>query len=161
MAVVGLQFKHSVFVDRFLNITNKYSKAICSSEEVDCYLLDNNAFIIYSESHPQTGRFFGEYDNSLLQAMVTAKVYRRVHLYDYQAICLEVMTPKSLASILMTPLKHFGNIMLWLWSRVLTFYVNIWYNSWFSYSLADYDNEDYGDYANEYESNINITLHYN
>ncbi|CAG2161553.1 unnamed protein product [Oppiella nova] len=95
VAVVGLQIKHSVFVERFINITNKYSKVICSAEEVDCYLLDNNGFVIYSEVFANTGKFFGEVDNSLMEAMVAKNVYRKVHMFDYQAICLKIMTPQS------------------------------------------------------------------
>ena len=149
--MVGLQFKHSVFVERFLNFTTKHSKVICSAEQIDCYLLDNNAFIIYSEVHSQTGRFFGEFDNSLLQEMVNAKVYRKVHLYDYQAICLRVNTSQSRSSILLSPLKNIKTIVLWFWTRLFSLYVNIWYNSWFTYANGDYDNGEY-EYENEFES---------
>ncbi|CAG2100560.1 unnamed protein product [Medioppia subpectinata] len=148
VAVVGLQFKHSVFVERFINITTKYSKVICSAEEVDCYLLDNNGFIIYSENFVDTGKFFGEVDNSLMEAMVAKNVYRSVHFYDYQAICIKIMTPQSHGSILMTPMKHFKTLMFWMWSRIMSLYISIAYNSWVVSSQSDY--QEYDDYNSEY-----------
>jgi voltage-dependent calcium channel alpha-2/delta-3 len=143
--VVGLQFKHSVFAERFFNITNKYSKTICSSEVIDCFLLDNNAFVIVSENFNHTGRFFGEIDNLLLQAMVTANVYRKVHMYDYQAICLDIITTSGPASMLFTPITHLKSIIGWVWTKIFMFYVHLLYNMWSidasEYVTYDYDSE--------------------
>lgn len=130
-------------------MSSKYAKDLCTSGLNDCYLLDNNAFIIYSKENSQTGRFFGEVDNSLLQAMVGLNIYRKVHMYDYQAICLDIEPHRSLASILATPLHHMKSIIFWFWTRVFTLYINIWYNSWLSDASGDYDGPDYGDYDYE------------
>ena len=147
VAVVGLQFKHSVFIERFLNLTTKYAKELCTSETNDCYLLDNNAFIIHSNDTSNVGRFFGELDGVLLQEMVNNDIYHKVHMYDYQAICLEPNNQPSLASLLLTPLQHFKGILLWSWSKVLALYVNLCYNSWFIEGSNDCDNDYDGDYC--------------
>ncbi|XP_054168613.1 voltage-dependent calcium channel subunit alpha-2/delta-3-like [Oppia nitens] len=160
VAVVGLQFKHSVFVERFLNITNKYSKSLCSSDEIDCYLLDNNAFIIYSKEFSHTGKFFGEIDNNILEKLVDKSIYRKVHMYDYQAICFKIITPPSPASILLTPFNHLKSLLLWTWSHILSLYINIWYNSWVISSQSDYDygsdSDDYNDKSDNQPGNKSL-----
>lgn len=35
----------------------------------------------------QIGRFLGEVDSMLLQALVEKEVYKRIEMYDYQAVC--------------------------------------------------------------------------
>ncbi|CAN7946912.1 unnamed protein product, partial [Ixodes hexagonus] len=54
---------------------------------LDCFLLDNNGFVIVSSNRTQVGKFFGEVDNTLFISMVKYNVYKRVRIYDYQAIC--------------------------------------------------------------------------
>ncbi|KAE8743225.1 hypothetical protein FOCC_FOCC011160 [Frankliniella occidentalis] len=59
----------------------------CSSAEVDCFVLDNHGFVIVAEDLAQTGRFFGEVQGAIMEMMVREGIYRRVTIYDYQAVC--------------------------------------------------------------------------
>ncbi|GIX90957.1 hypothetical protein CEXT_810561 [Caerostris extrusa] len=62
-AVVGVQFHHSKFAERFFETTSKCMDKCrykCKDEELDCFLLDNNGFIIVSEKHEHTGKFLGK-----------------------------------------------------------------------------------------------------
>ncbi|GIY65051.1 hypothetical protein CEXT_424741 [Caerostris extrusa] len=59
-AVVGVQLKHSAFVERFFNITGtcmSKCKYKCTDKQMDCYLIDNNGFVIVSEVHEQVLNF--------------------------------------------------------------------------------------------------------
>ncbi|XP_054706836.1 voltage-dependent calcium channel subunit alpha-2/delta-3-like [Uloborus diversus] len=104
-AVVGLQFQHSTFSDRFFDTTSKCLKNCkhkCRDEELDCFLLDNNGFIIVSEKHDQTGKFFGEIDYTLFDSMIEIGIYKRVHVFDYQAVCLDIDPSYGFAPFLLT-----------------------------------------------------------
>lgn len=53
-------------------------KKNCASEELDCYILDNSGFIIISERHDHTGKFFGEIDGTIMDSLVQDKIYRYI-----------------------------------------------------------------------------------
>nr|XP_023023561.1 voltage-dependent calcium channel subunit alpha-2/delta-3 [Leptinotarsa decemlineata] len=91
-AVVGLQYQHSTLASHFLNITSKCTgsstcKKTCASEKLDCYVLDNNGFIIISENAEHTGRFFGQIDGTIMDSLVQDRIYVKVPVYDYQGAC--------------------------------------------------------------------------
>lgn len=59
----------------------------CANEELDCYILDNNGFIIISENNDHTGRFFGQIDGTIMDSLVQDRIYKKVPVYDYQGAC--------------------------------------------------------------------------
>ena len=59
----------------------------CSSDDLACYILDNNGFIVVSEDVTTTGRFFGEVEGNAMYMLIEKQVFRKVHIFDYQAIC--------------------------------------------------------------------------
>lgn len=54
---------------------------------IDCYILDNNGYIVVSENKNDTGRFFGEIDGAIMESMLENKTFDRISVYDFQAIC--------------------------------------------------------------------------
>ncbi|XP_050313474.1 voltage-dependent calcium channel subunit alpha-2/delta-4 [Anthonomus grandis grandis] len=89
-AVVGLQYAHASIAAHFLNITSKCTstcKKTCASDQLDCYVLDNNGFIIISENIEHTGRFFGQIDGTIMDSLVQDRIYKKVSVYDYQGSC--------------------------------------------------------------------------
>ncbi|KAG5895094.1 hypothetical protein JTB14_023267 [Gonioctena quinquepunctata] len=91
-AVVGLQYQHSTLASHFLNITSKCTgssscKKTCASKKLDCYVLDNNGFIIISENPEHTGRFFGQIDGTIMDSLVQDRIYVKIPVYDYQGAC--------------------------------------------------------------------------
>jgi hypothetical protein len=67
-----------------------------------CYILDNNGFIVVSEEISETGKFFGEVEGNTMNMLIKEKVFRKVHIIDYQAICLRENESSSHASFLIT-----------------------------------------------------------
>lgn len=59
----------------------------CASEELDCYVLDNNGFTIISENTEHTGKFFGQIDGTIMDSLVQDRIYKKVAVYDYQGVC--------------------------------------------------------------------------
>ncbi|KAL6257421.1 hypothetical protein P5V15_010993 [Pogonomyrmex californicus] len=126
-AVVGLQFQHSSLATHFVNITSTCTgmtgcKKNCASEELDCYILDNNGFIIISERHEHTGKFFGEIDGTIMDSLVQDRIYRKVTVIDYQGTCSpqeshQSSAPRSLSDSIIRTAAAFGNF---LWTLTLS-----------------------------------------
>lgn len=64
-------------------------KKTCASEELDCYVLDNNGFIILSERSEHTGQFFGQADGTIMDSLVQDGIYKKVSVMDYQGACVD------------------------------------------------------------------------
>uniref|UniRef100_A0A1A9WBW9 VWFA domain-containing protein n=1 Tax=Glossina brevipalpis TaxID=37001 RepID=A0A1A9WBW9_9MUSC len=89
--VVGFQFSHALMLERFFNITsvdncNGCIKT-CDSDENECYVIDNNAYIILARNVNHTGKFFGEYQGDVMLAMLEKEIFQSIEVYDYQALC--------------------------------------------------------------------------
>lgn len=130
-------------------------KVKCADEETDCYLLDNNGFVIVSEKFPQTGKFFGEIDDDLLQTLVKKQVYQKVRMFDYQAICVEVYEVSGPGASLLTPFTAMKRGFLWIWAKLSLFMVDMMINGWSSPSVSasDYEYENYDYRPSEPEEN--------
>lgn len=70
--------------------------------EVDCFVLDNNGYVVISTRLDETGKFFGEVRGWLMQRLISEHVYQEVRITDYQAVCFENKNDGSPASILQT-----------------------------------------------------------
>lgn len=142
MAVVGIQFRYDVMNEFFLNTTNKFNVP-CAHLDVDCYLVDNNGFVVLSNHKTRdVGKFFGEIDGDILDELVQIGVYQRLHLFDYQAICLDAEIPSgpsvnpfmnSIVNQLILILRSFITWISLLYINLI--YDNIW--SLPHYSMAE------------------------
>jgi voltage-dependent calcium channel alpha-2/delta-3 len=65
-------------------------------------VLDNNGYIVVSESPKDTGKFFGEVQGSIMEIMVQEELYKRIHMLDYQAVCFREDALKNKAPFLVT-----------------------------------------------------------
>ncbi|KAJ4441057.1 hypothetical protein ANN_10907 [Periplaneta americana] len=90
LAVAGFLFQHQKLLNEFHDTTSpKCSGCIsCSSDEIECYILDNNGYIVASETSSDTGKFFGEVEGSVMNLLIKEKVFKKISIIDYQAICL-------------------------------------------------------------------------
>lgn len=61
----------------------------CSDEMQDCYVIDNNGYILLSESPEDVGRFFGEAEGRAMEALVELQIFKAITVYDYQAVCIK------------------------------------------------------------------------
>ena len=106
----------------------------CDNESVECYLLDNNGFVVFSEDAHHTGKFFGEVDGSTLQGLVVHSVYKRIHIYDYQAVCLEGASDnESPAVTLLTPIRLISWLLNWAAASLLHCgLLSAWCSEWTS-----------------------------
>lgn len=57
------------------------------NDTIDCLLVDNNGYIVVGEDLPHIGRSLLDYDEKLLASLVERRVFHKIQLMDYQAIC--------------------------------------------------------------------------
>ena len=104
-AVVGFQFQHSAMYTLFRNITSNCADSSCTncaSDEYECFVLDDNGYIIVSPDMSDTGKFFGEVRGFLMHHLVKERFYKSIIIYDYQAVCFVGKDSGSMANRLLT-----------------------------------------------------------
>lgn len=133
-AVIGLVYKHSMFKERFFNSTKmcgeRKCKVRCTDETTDCFLVDNNGFIIVSKDDSFTGKILSEYDAALLELLVDQKVFIRKKIYDYQAICIDFYQVSGPGNMLLTPFKLAATLMTHIWSQLSLLAIDMYLNPW-------------------------------
>ncbi|RWS22054.1 voltage-dependent calcium channel subunit alpha-2/delta-3-like protein, partial [Leptotrombidium deliense] len=155
-AVTGVLFNHAKFADYFFSLTKMCSKAECNGQNctkgaINCYLLDNNAFVVVSQAETETGKFIGEIDSNLLKSLVEKNVFKEIEIFDYQGICMKDLNEKSVDSAfepIRTPFSIFRNIVIWFFSQIYTIAVNLMITSFESMlTNAEYFSDYDTDYA--------------
>ncbi|XP_050298952.1 voltage-dependent calcium channel subunit alpha-2/delta-3-like isoform X2 [Anthonomus grandis grandis] len=90
VAVVGLEFNHQAMYRLYNQITTKSmgkNKITCESDYLNCFILDNNAYILLSDEIEYTGRFIGAIRPDIMYYLVKEKVFEPTRMFDYQATC--------------------------------------------------------------------------
>lgn len=59
----------------------------CDNDIYDCYVIDNNGYIILSNNSDDTGRFFGEVQAKAMKTLVDLQIFKAITVYDFQAVC--------------------------------------------------------------------------
>jgi hypothetical protein len=126
-AVAGMQIDYEKFREMFLNETKRCPEAAqgqpckksCGKDgDLACYVVDNNGFVIISDDAVHTGKFFGEVDGTILESLIQHQIYKKIQIYDYQAICLESEDDGSAGHSLFSPFKLVAYIFNWMLSQV-------------------------------------------
>uniref|UniRef100_A0A3B3ZR24 VWFA domain-containing protein n=1 Tax=Periophthalmus magnuspinnatus TaxID=409849 RepID=A0A3B3ZR24_9GOBI len=92
-AAVGIQMKLEFFQKKFWTASRQCAaldgkcSISCDDENINCYLIDNNGFILVAEDYTLTGKFFGEAEGAVMNKLLHMGSFKRVTLYDYQALC--------------------------------------------------------------------------
>ncbi|KAL0134742.1 hypothetical protein PUN28_001483 [Cardiocondyla obscurior] len=122
VAVVGFQMLMEDLYKHFITLTSETTnpKMNCSHNWIDCYLLDQNGYVVISEAYNDTGQFMGTQEGAVMMSMVNQGLYNPVDIYDYQAWCQEVQIKNS-ANSLMEPLQYAARLLLWFLLRLMWF----------------------------------------
>ncbi|GLV37628.1 Ca[2+] channel Muscle-specific alpha2/delta subunit [Carabus blaptoides fortunei] len=121
--VVGFQFQHSKFFDRFLetidmNMTNcDDCNTDWNKDMVDSFVIDNHGYIVLSKDRKHIGKFFGEIEGSVMEAMLINDTFETVTVYDLQAVCVYQRTVSSSSNILLTPFHFIGWVIHWIFTK--------------------------------------------
>ncbi|XP_053674579.1 voltage-dependent calcium channel subunit alpha-2/delta-3 [Anopheles nili] len=123
VAVVGFQFHHSALYTLFKNITSQCGhgdprcEKTCFTGDYQCYVIDNNGFVVISEQLQETGAFFGEVKPAFMQRLLDDSIFRNVTVYDYQAVCFMPKGSINLGTVLQTPLR----LLWWMLTNTLSY----------------------------------------
>nr|XP_057930553.1 voltage-dependent calcium channel subunit alpha-2/delta-4-like isoform X1 [Doryrhamphus excisus]XP_057930555.1 voltage-dependent calcium channel subunit alpha-2/delta-4-like isoform X1 [Doryrhamphus excisus]XP_057930556.1 voltage-dependent calcium channel subunit alpha-2/delta-4-like isoform X1 [Doryrhamphus excisus]XP_057930557.1 voltage-dependent calcium channel subunit alpha-2/delta-4-like isoform X1 [Doryrhamphus excisus]XP_057930558.1 voltage-dependent calcium channel subunit alpha-2/de len=151
---VGLQMSLDLLEKRFWAITKQDSNTDCSnieglcplsceSPELSCFLVDNNGFTLLSKDRKEVGRFFGEVDGSVMATLIKMGMFRKVSLFDYQAMCKNSHHHASGARPLLSPLYVAVALLRWIFSNALMFLLDfnfcaLWHSDYFVDAKAGY-----------------------
>ncbi|KAM7003256.1 voltage-dependent calcium channel subunit alpha-2/delta-4-like [Tautogolabrus adspersus] len=115
----------------------------CQSFDLNCYLVDNNGFILLSKERSDVGRFFGEVDGSVMASLIKMGMYLKVSLFDYQAMCKNSHHHANSARPLLSPFYGIVALLRWLFSNALMFLLDfnlcgLWHSDYFVDAKAGY-----------------------
>lgn len=116
---------------------------LCNSIDIDCFVIDNNGYIVISENLNDTGRFFGKVNGGVMEAMVVNGTFERIVVYDWQALCSETEEVSNDAHLALTPfrlillaVKYLLGQIFWTLSKI---------NSYVGVLSMSYDDQAYYD----------------
>jgi len=92
--VVGAQLDYARLADTLWEVTKGFKTQSgeilsCQNETINCYVLDNNGFVTISEDPGHVGKLFGQIEAFQFQTFLRHGIFRKIKIYDYQAVCLE------------------------------------------------------------------------
>ncbi|OCT58649.1 hypothetical protein XELAEV_18001790mg [Xenopus laevis] len=136
---VGIQMKLEFFQRKFW-IASRQCATLdgkcpisCDDEVINCYLIDNNGFILVSEDYRQTGNFFGEVEGAVMNKLLNMGSFKRITLYDYQAMCRTTKESSDSAQSLLDPYRAIFAAIKWMMTELILFLVEFnlcnWWNS--------------------------------
>ncbi|XP_070264855.1 voltage-dependent calcium channel subunit alpha-2/delta-4 [Myotis yumanensis] len=126
-AAVGIQMRLDFLQRTFWAATQQCSAGdgpcpkSCQDSDLDCFIVDNNGFILISERPQEMGRFLGEVDGALLTQLLSMGVFSQVTMYDYQAMCKPPSHHHSAARPLVSPISALLTATRWLVNELLLF----------------------------------------
>ncbi|XP_054599081.1 voltage-dependent calcium channel subunit alpha-2/delta-4 isoform X2 [Nothobranchius furzeri] len=151
---VGVQMSLALLEKRFWATTKQPSDTDCSnvegvcplsceSSDLNCFLVDNNGFILLSKENNEVGRFFGEVDGSVMAALLKMGMFKKVSLFDYQAMCKNSHHHASGARPLLSPFYTIIALIKWFFSNALMFlldfnFCGLWHSDYFVDAKAGY-----------------------
>ncbi|KAF7236835.1 Voltage-dependent calcium channel subunit alpha-2/delta-4 [Varanus komodoensis] len=141
---VGVQIKLELLQRKFWMTTQQCSAVDglcplnCQDDNLNCFLIDNNGFILVSKVSKQTGKFFGEVDGSVMAQLINMGMFREVKMFDYQAMCKTPHHHHSGARPLLSPVYVLLAAVKWLITDFLIFLLEFNISSfWHTDNLAD------------------------
>ncbi|XP_055503491.1 voltage-dependent calcium channel subunit alpha-2/delta-3 isoform X1 [Leucoraja erinacea] len=142
VAAVGIQMKLEFFQKKFWTASRQCASLdgkcsiSCDDEIINCYLIDNNGFILVSENLDETGTFFGKVEGAVMNKLMMMGSFKRVTLYDYQAVCRSTVDNSGSAPSLLDPYYVFFAAVKWIMTELILFLVEFnlcsWWNSDFT-----------------------------
>ncbi|XP_036386688.1 voltage-dependent calcium channel subunit alpha-2/delta-3-like [Megalops cyprinoides] len=141
-AAVGIQMKLDFFQRKFWTASRQCAaldgkcNLSCDNENINCYLIDNNGFILVAEQSSQTGLFFGEVEGAVMNKLLLMGSFKRVTLYDYQASCTVFVESSNSPHSLLDPYLAFVAAVKWLVTELVIFLLEFNLYSWWHSDLT-------------------------
>ncbi|XP_041833562.1 voltage-dependent calcium channel subunit alpha-2/delta-4 isoform X2 [Melanotaenia boesemani] len=146
---IGVQMTQEIIASKFWAIAAQPNDTDCTNVEgvcplrcdrfdLECYVIDNNGFVLVSKQLNDVGRFFGETDGSVMTTLIRMGMFKRVSLFDYQAMCKMGSHSVSRARPLFSPFYALASTFKWFLSNFLLFLLEFNFcGLWHTEHLAD------------------------
>lgn len=69
---------------------------------MDCYVIDNNGYIILADNDTTIGAFLGEVEGEIIRHMVEEGIFKKIVTYDLQAVCITMELSSNDGSFMIT-----------------------------------------------------------
>ncbi|XP_033745436.1 voltage-dependent calcium channel subunit alpha-2/delta-3-like isoform X2 [Pecten maximus] len=136
--VLGLQMKYQQIQTIIADIIQKCwnisdCDITCSSIRVNCYLMDNNGYVIMSKERAEVGGFFGDANGAMMREMLDRRLFQEINFMDYQGMCEsnDSGEDESSANRLINPFKTILSVILWTFGEIALFLSQWSFQSWF------------------------------
>ncbi|CAH1783644.1 unnamed protein product [Owenia fusiformis] len=156
VAVLGMQMKYDSLVEFMMSSTSN-GEIPCDREELICFLLDSNGFIVAvepdSDMMSKVGYSVSEYDASLKNSMLEKMIFFYHDLRDKQAMCPIMKNDESSASPgkLFNPIKWIFTSLSWLIQETALFMMEFNIYSWWNSLRHAVQGEDIPDLPEGYK----------
>ncbi|XP_063616457.1 voltage-dependent calcium channel subunit alpha-2/delta-4-like isoform X1 [Cydia splendana] len=139
-SVVGFQFSHSQFRNRFMDISTEENGLSCNSSDYDCYIIDSSGYVVMSMDHEEVGQFFGVIHPLVLQSLIYKEIFEHVEVFNYQTLCPDSMLGDPNCSwTLSTPFT----LIKWLLAEFLILLGDLYHWNHYAYANVIFEYEDY------------------
>ena len=105
--------------------------------------MDNNGFLIISEDLSNAGKFFGQIEGGIFKALENEKIFKKIKVTDFQAICFETVVYESPANMILTPFKLLSRVFNSILSKIsLALFhleINLSWSKYCSYAMPYLD----------------------
>uniref|UniRef100_A0A3B4ZDC0 Voltage-dependent calcium channel subunit alpha-2/delta-3-like n=1 Tax=Stegastes partitus TaxID=144197 RepID=A0A3B4ZDC0_9TELE len=124
-SAVGIQMKLEFFQKKFWTASRQCAaldgkcSISCDDENINCYLIDNNGFVLVAEDYTLTGKFFGEPEGAVMSKLLQMGSFKRVTLYDYQALCWVFSESSASGHTLLDPYFAFFSVVKWILTELV------------------------------------------
>ncbi|XP_059508371.1 voltage-dependent calcium channel subunit alpha-2/delta-4-like isoform X8 [Stegostoma tigrinum] len=133
-AAVGVQINLRLMRQKFWMATRQSNDTDCSNIEgtcpiscdndaLNCFLIDNNGFILISKNEEETGKFLGEVDGSVMTQLLNMGLFTEVKLYDYQAMCKGATNHHSGSQPMLSPFYVILAALKWFLNNLFIFFI--------------------------------------
>ncbi|KAJ8382013.1 hypothetical protein SKAU_G00027910 [Synaphobranchus kaupii] len=131
-AAIGVQMTLELLDSRFWAIAKQPNDTDCSrvdgacpldceSMVINCYIVDSNGFILITKEKKDVGKFLGELEGAVMTQLLRMGMFKRISLYDYQAMCKNPNHHANSARPLLSPFYGLASALKWFLSKFLLF----------------------------------------
>ncbi|CAL8276491.1 unnamed protein product [Boreogadus saida] len=101
---VGIQMKLDFFKKKFWTASRQCAaldgkcSINCDDENINCYLIDNNGFVLVAEDYTLTGKFFGEAEGAVMNKLLQMGSFKRQSRWCMTSCLPYALTTLNLAN---------------------------------------------------------------
>lgn len=120
VSVLGMNMRHALMREMLINATAGSPLSCANNVSIDCYLVDENGYIVTSNGKADdVGKFLGIVQGKLIETLYNrTRVFKKFQFEDTQAECSSETSSSSDATRLLSPLFSISAYLIW-WTQTV------------------------------------------